>query len=259
MHSIPKVLKIAVLALLYVLTARFSLSYFSPDGSASVFFMASGLAIATLLLGGRDYFWSVLLGALALNLLQGKPLLIAVIISLGSCAGAYLGAWLLNRKVRFDVSLQSLRDYLLLVCLGGGAACLIPALIGTLALLFAQMIEQDVFFTTFVYWWMGDTLGVLLIAPLILAWVSIQRKWQDSRQVVETLLIILLSFVIGQNVFLGWFQDSFGGYPKNYWIFLFVTWAAVRIGSRATTLILFMTAVQIMEGSVIHAMNVASQ
>ncbi|CAD6879069.1 hypothetical protein [Methylomonas albis] len=235
---------------LYTLTARLALLYFAPDGSASVFFIASGLALSAILLGGRHYVWAILLGALAINLLQGKTWLSAAAISIGSTLGACLGAWLLRRIPDFDPTLRTLRDYLLMVGLGGVMACSLTAAIGTLTLLLSGVITANTLGSTLLYWWMGDTLGVILVAPLILVWANSAYKLDNAKQYGEALAIIAMNILVGQLVFLDWFHDSIGGYAKSYWIFLFVSWAAVRLGKRATTFILVITATQAMIGLV---------
>jgi PAS domain S-box-containing protein len=246
----PARLRLIAVAGLYVVTARLALLYFAPNGSASVFFIASGLALAAILLGGRNYVWAIFVGALALNVWQGKALLSAATISMGSTFGAWSGAWLLQRIRSFDHTLKTLRDYLLLISLGGVVACSLTAAIGTLTLFVAGFIGEEAVLPALLHWWMGDTLGVILIAPLILVWANSSCKLQGAKAFGEALMIIALNFLVGQLVFLDWFHDSLGAYAKSYWIFLFVSWAAVRLGSRATTLILVVTATQAMFGLV---------
>ena len=257
MHK-PRVitgLKFFVVAGLYVLTARLSLFYFAPDGSASVFFIAGGFALAMLLRGGKEQFWAILSGALLLNILQGKSWLAAMVIAIGSTAGAWLGAVLLRNLQRFDPSLPTLRDYLLLIGLGGCVACSLPALIGVSVLWSSEIIGSDAVFTSLLYWWMGDTLGVILITPLILVWWHNPNQHLHPKQYAEAGFIIALNILAGQLVFLDWFHDIIGDYAKNYWLFLFVSWAAVRLGSRATTSILVITATQAMFGLVQQRSN----
>ena len=244
----PTWLKWLTVAGLYALSARMALLYFAPNGSASIFFIASGIALAAILLGGRAYVWAVLCGALLINFGQGKTLAATVCIASGSTAAAWLGAWLLRRVPHFDHSLQSLRDYLLLIGLGGVVACSLAALIGVMTLSSTGMIQQEDFFTNLLHWWMGDTLGVILMTPLILVWSTNPCRLQGVKQYAEAILIVGMNFWVGQLVFLDWLHDSLGDYAKSYWIFLFISWAAVRIGSRATTLILLVTAAQAMSG-----------
>ena len=248
-------LKWLLVAGLYFLTARLALHYFAPDGRASVFFIASGVALAAILLGGRRYIWAILFGALLLNLLQGRVILAAATISIGSTTGAWLGAWLLKRTQHFDCSLQTLRDYLLLIMLGGVIACTLPAVIGSLTLLGSDVINQEAFLNSLLHWWMGDTLGVILLTPLILVWSSSKCNLSNTIQYGEAALILAVNFLAGQLVFLDWFHDSLGAYAKSYWIFLCISWAAVRLGSRATTLILVVTSAQAMYGLTQHRLG----
>ncbi|OQW79518.1 MAG: hypothetical protein BVN35_01345 [Proteobacteria bacterium ST_bin11] len=288
--SVGTHLKLIAVASVYTLTGLVSLLCFNPDGSASIFFAASGVALAAILLGGRPYIWAVLLGALALNLLQGKSLLTATVISFGSLAGAGVGAWLVRRYRRFDVRLPTLRDYLALICLGGFIACALPAFVGAAALLKSGFIESDAFASTLLNWWMGDSLGIILVTPLILVWrdtpsqLSAQllcslrtgplagqsapgpdkRGPNESRpttgagvkKTAETvggaILALVLNGLLGQVVFLDWLHANLGGYAKSHWLFLSITWIAARFGTRTTTLALTITAVQAMLGSSQH-------
>lgn len=214
----PAWLRWIAVAGLYMVTARLALLYFAPNGSASVFFIASGLALAAILLGGRNYVWAIFVGALALNIWQGKALLSAATISMGSTFGAWSGAWLLQRIRGFDHTLKTLRDYLLLISLGGVVACSLTAAIGTLTLFVAGFIGEEAVLSALLHWWMGDTLGVILVTPLILVWANSPCKLRGAREFGEASLIVALNFLAGQLVFLDWFHDSLGGYAKSYWI-----------------------------------------
>lgn len=63
-HSMNAVtlLKLSGLAVLYALLYKFPLIYFATQGEASSVFLASGLALAALLIGGNRYAWSIFLG-----------------------------------------------------------------------------------------------------------------------------------------------------------------------------------------------------
>ncbi len=244
-------LKLIAVASVYAFTGQISLLYFTPDGSASIFFVASGVALAATLLGGKNYLWAVLLGALTLNLLQGKPLPTATIMSLGSVAGVGFGAWLVRRHQRFDATLPTLRDYLILICLGGFIACALPALVASLALVKADLIQQSAFTSSLMNWWMGDSLGIILITPLILVWCDTPHRL-NAKCIGEALVMLALNGLLGQIVFLDWLHASIGGYAKSHLLFLSISWIAVRLGKRATTLALTITAAQAMLGSSQH-------
>ena len=131
-----------------------------------------------------------------------------------------------------------------MIVLGGGVAGIIGAIIGALALLFSGSIAPAGYFGSVLHWWMGDTLGVVLVAPLILAWWQIKPEQLTGRQLLEGLLLVGITFFAGQIVFLGWFNESFIDAPIAFPMFLFITWVAIRLGIRSTTFVLNMIAIQ---------------
>ncbi|NGZ25960.1 MAG: response regulator [Magnetococcales bacterium] len=57
-------------------------------------------------------------------------------------------------------------------------------------------------------------------------------------------MIIGSSILVGQVVFLDWLHDSLGQVARGYWMFLFVTLAALRLGPLGTMIVISITAVQ---------------
>src|SRR5665811_1699635 len=53
---------------------------------------------------------------------------------------------------------------------------------------------------------MGDVLGIVLIAPLILVWRQLPVDWLKSKRLPEAVLLFVLVFLAGQIIFLGWFH-----------------------------------------------------
>ena len=100
-----ELLRMAGVAAVYVLTATVGNHYFSMNGRASVFFLASGVALAALLIGGRRFFWAILLGALIKSLLAGVVWWAAAGSALGSALAALVGAWLIRRNGTFNPDL----------------------------------------------------------------------------------------------------------------------------------------------------------
>ena len=191
------------LCLLYFATGRLCLLLALPPGYASPLFLPAGLALAACVTLGPGLLPAVALGALAINLVypslepQGisqAALLGAMAAALGATLQAWLGSKLLRRYV--DPSIGAGRDvvrFLLLaaslttisasVSLGGMALC------GVLPL---QQLPVD-----WLAWWMGDTIGVLLAAPL--AWIVIGRPrglWWRRRTLVGIPLLLSAAGVI---------------------------------------------------------------
>jgi diguanylate cyclase (GGDEF)-like protein/PAS domain S-box-containing protein len=239
------------IAAVYLLMARVIHSYFT-NNIASVLWPSGGLALAAILLGGKRYAWGVFLGALLTHLFSDPFIWTAITIASGNTLEALIGAWLLTRFTCFDVMLRHPRDYLYLIVLGGGAASLLGASIGPSILLFAGVFTPENYYSQMLQWWMGDVLGVVLIAPLILAWRKWQPNWLGWRCCACTILLIVMIFFIGSIVFLGWLPDVVAPFVNLYWIFLFVTWVAVRFGMRAVLLVILLLTIQSLLGAYSH-------
>ena len=237
-------LKLLGVAAFYTLFAYIVSRYFKSDMVASVFEPASGLALAILLIGGMQYAWAIFLGGLLFSVISSSPLWVAAVTTLGS----FLGAWLLTHDGRFDSRLRSSRDYLRLIFLGSvGYAVADP--IGSMVLHVSGFLSAENYSKGVAHWWMGDTLGIILITPLFLVWRLEKSDWLEMKRVHVAALLLGLTFLAGQAVFLDWFHDSIGSVAKGYVMFLFIAWVAVRLGTYGTMAALVMTAAQALLGA----------
>lgn len=71
----------------------------------------------------------------------------------------------------------------------------------------------------------------------------------EMKRMPEAFLLLALTFLAGQVVYLDWFHDSVGHVAKDYWMFLLISWVAVRLGTRGVVLVLIMTAAQVLVGA----------
>ncbi|MEW6166103.1 MAG: EAL domain-containing protein [Pseudomonadota bacterium] len=195
-------LRAALLALLYCLSGWAGLQLARPPGYATPIWPPSGIMLAMLLLWGRGLWPGVWLGAFAVNVWAGcaqaaGPLLnvalVAASIATGSTAAGIIGARLVRRHVSAPTVLDSGRDIGLFFALGGLVATAIAASIGTLTLFLAGALAPRELPAHWLTWWIGDCLGVILIAPLLLLVAAEQRRiWRDRlRPVAFTVAIVL--------------------------------------------------------------------
>jgi diguanylate cyclase (GGDEF)-like protein/PAS domain S-box-containing protein len=237
------------IGVLYVLFGVVIHHYFTRNNIVGVIWPGTGLALAVILIGGKHYLWGIFLGSLLLNALSNESLWSVCGITLANVLEAILGSWLLTRDNRPAFSLLTLSDYLRLIVLGGGVSSILGAIIGAFALLLAGTITSADYFGNVLIWWIGDTLGVMLLTPLILTWWQTKLPRITGQQWLERLLLIGATFLLGQIVFLGWFDENFIVKPKAFMIFLFITWIAIRLDIRATALVLNMIAIQALLGT----------
>jgi diguanylate cyclase (GGDEF)-like protein/PAS domain S-box-containing protein len=247
-NHVAEGVKQLTIALLYV-SSGYVIHYNFPDeNAASTVWWGNGLSLAVALLGGRRYFWGIFLGVLSYNAMVKDSVAGAISTSLASLVEVSVGFELLARNSKFSPSLTALSDYLRLMLWGGGVASIAGAFIGVFSLQIVGIISSVNFWEYASLWWMGDTLGIVLAAPFIMVWWRKKSERLDLRKLLEESLLIGITFVAGQIIFLGWFNDNLVFVPKAFMMFLFITWIAIRLGMHATTFTLNMIAVQALSG-----------
>ncbi len=243
--------KLAFVALAYAFIAKLMLGFFSANGIVSIVWPPSGIAVAALLIGGKKYWPAIFAGALLGNALTGTPVVISTLIAIGNAAEALTCIYLLDFHSRFDPSFRKPRDYWKLV-ISAAIGASVSALIGCITLLTFKTLDGATFSANLISWWQGDFLGIILLTPLIMVWRYPTQIRESFSHVVELVILLLLAFLFGQAVFLGWFHNSIGLIARGYWMFLFVVWAAARFERRGTLSIILMFAIQALVGAANH-------
>ncbi len=243
-----QVMRIVGLALIYGLLARMVLTYTLANGNVTILWLPGGVALAALLLGGKKLWPGVFIGATVAGLMMRDPLWVSLLIASGNTLETLCAAWLLSRINDFDTNIDKPRD-LLILTLVALLSCWISALIGPLTLTAAKIIPAQTILINVMNWWQADCIGILLGTPLILIWQHTPQGWLQRSRVIETVTLFVSSFLVGQIVFLEWFQSHVGHLSMGYWLYLFVTWAALRYGRHGVSLIVTLVSIQAFEGA----------
>ncbi|MBP9713098.1 MAG: EAL domain-containing protein [Sterolibacterium sp.] len=243
-------LRVAGFGLLYAALGWLMLTYLTAPGFLSLFWPNAGLALAVLLRGGRHYWPGVFFGVFGVFLGTHHPFLMVLIIALGTTLGALTAHAWLTRQVGFSDEMKSSQDFRRLLE-AAALGAFVKALIGTVALLIGGMTALAAVPVHAMQWWQTEFLGMMLGAPLFLFW----HRGPGSQELrsgrgVESVLCLIMAFMAGEIIFLGVEHDIFGWLGHAYWMFLFVTWAAIRLGRHALSLLLMMVALQGIMGAV---------
>ena len=231
---------------LYVLLARLMVLLFGSNDVVGFLWLASGVALVAVQKSGNKYLPAVFLGALLGYLVIGRPFSFSLLAALRHVASIFFGIWLLKKAGRFDPTLHSLGDFLRILLLAFGIGLFTALFMLTVDTLGAASLAGT---QSFNQRWTGHALGIVVVMPLLLVWQRWPHAWAAPRVAGEAVLILGLSFLVGQVVFLDWLHDSLGGVALGYWMFLFVALAAMRLGPHGTVLILACTALQGIAGA----------
>ena len=245
-YSRSDLLKMAGIVAIYVLLAQLIAKLLGGNSVIGFILFASGGSLAILVTGGQRFLPAMFLGALLGFASVGESSTLALVSSSRHVATLFVCAWLLNQMTDLDPDLKSLGDtiriFLLAIVFGFVVALAIQILVSISPTL---VLGKD----TFVQRWSGHTLIVIVVTPLLLVWRKLPQEWAAPARALEAVLILGATFLVGQVVFLDWMHDSLGQIARGYWLYLFITWTAVRLGAHGTVLVLAMVAVQGLVGA----------
>src|SRR6516165_10438698 len=227
--------QMALLAAVYFGAAKVGLSMAFVAEQVTAVWPPTGIALAALLLFGYRAWPAITLGAFLANATASAPLATAAAIALGNTLEALLGAWLLRRLVGFDKALERAQDVLGLVVLAAAVSTMVSATIGVTSLCLGGVKPWTAYPTLWSVWWLGDAMGDLVVAPLLLTAAGWQRLAWRPRRVAEAAALLLGLVAVSLLVFAGPI-DHFSFHPLAYAVFPFVIWAALRFGQPAATL-----------------------
>jgi serine phosphatase RsbU (regulator of sigma subunit)/integral membrane sensor domain MASE1 len=222
-----------VVGLAYAAGAQTAWWWFGGSSVNPVFFPAAGVTVAALLLAPRSAWPFVLAGAgtaeLVVDLAHGTDLALACGWVAVNLTEATLGATLLLAARRWStIDLSGHADLLAFLAL---PVALSPAIGGLLAAANEELLHDGAELPEFVLrWWIGDGLGVLVVAGAVLAVTRsgvgrIRARWH------EALALTLAATVATALVF---------ALHAVYWAyvpFFVMPWIALRLGTAAVAIV----------------------
>ena len=204
--------EILAFALIYYVTARLSLMLAIAPGYATSIWPPAGIALAAVLVFGDRAAPGIWLGSFLANVatsfdpISTVSLVESMLLPIGIGAGATLqavaGAILIRRFVGFPTSLQRERDIILFLVLGGPVSCVVRASVEVTTLFLTGTLPALSYAFSWWTWWVGDTIGVLVVTPLVLIGIGEPRHvWRHRRKTVAVPLGV--AFAVFAGVYVG--------------------------------------------------------
>lgn len=237
----------AVLFIAYLLTAQvFAYIYNSAPTAPALIWPAAGIALAGLILGGRNLWPAIALASFTHQMLLGNGLIIALGIGLAATLQPLAGAWFLQ-SLKFRNSFSRVPDTIAFILVALFITTIVPTLGIFTYLLVGKAMPLGIA-GTFIPWWIGQILSVLIVTPFIIRWFP-RFSFYRTRQEYTEAALALGSLVLA-GLFLYWTPyREVAEVPLVYLILIPFLWLALRIGPRFMTLALLLNAALALGGT----------
>lgn len=226
--------------MIYIAAGKLGLLLAQVHSSVSPIWPATGIALAALLLWGFEFWPVIFVGAFLVNLTAHLPdgssvvlrTLQAIGIASGNTLEAVAGAWFVNRAASGSKAFLRVSDVFRFTLYAGFLSTAISATIGVVTLLACGFLAPRVFAPAWLTWWMGDMVGAVVIAPLILIWKANPSLNLGVGRTLEALALLLSLLLVSSINFSNMFFFGARHYPLAFLFIPLLVWAALRFESR---------------------------
>jgi PAS domain S-box-containing protein len=215
-----------LLASVYALAGKLGLELAFAHASVTAVWPPTGIALAAILLLGPRAWPGVFLGAFFVNETTAGSFATSLAIAAGNTLEALLGAFLVNRFAGGRLALNRGRGLALFVILAALGSTAISATVGVTSLSLAGYASWPEYGRIWLTWWLGDAVGAVVVAPVILLWAAHRRIEWSQPQRLELSLVVLSLIGVGWAVFVA------SDYPIGFLTLPVCLWAAFRFGQR---------------------------
>jgi diguanylate cyclase (GGDEF)-like protein/PAS domain S-box-containing protein len=231
---------LAILAAFYFVCGKLGLKLALVHASATAVWPCTGIALAAFLLLGYRVWPVIWLGAFFLNLTTAGSVFTSLAIATGNTLEGVVGAYLVNRYARGRNAFHRAQDTFKFAFLAAMLSTAVSATFGVTALSLAGFATWPNYGPIWLTWWLGDAASALVVAPLLILWISDHQVRWNWLRFSEFVALMVGMFLVGQFVFGRFLLPPSAHYPLEYLGLPFLVWAAFRYGGRETASAIFL-------------------
>ncbi len=233
---VVRFLALAALAATYFFAARLGLGLAYVNPSVTAVWPPTGIALAALLLLGVEFWPAVFAGAFLANMVTAGTVFTSAAIAAGNTLEAVVGCALVVRFARGRYALQRPDDVVRFAVLAGLLSTVISASVGTVTLVAGGLAPWHAVPAVWMTWWVGDSVGALVVAPMVLSWADQPRIRWRFRRAVEAVVLFAATLAVALFLFSGRSIASVANDPLAFLSIPFMVWIAYRFGQREVAL-----------------------
>ncbi|MCY7387080.1 MAG: MASE1 domain-containing protein, partial [Burkholderiales bacterium] len=230
----PQWRPILLVAAIYFIVTKLAVFLTEAHPNAGSLWPASGIAFAAMVLYGTRLWPVIFLGGFFAVVGPETSWPAAALMAAGSTIEAVAGAWLALRVLDFRKELDRARDVIVLFIPIALLSSLISASAGIGALFIDGAVDADNALPRAIVWWLGDALGIAIVAPLILTWRTASAG--DPRSTALQSWFLLIPCLAALMTFSTPSRLTWVHYLAEFTIFAIGVWCALDAGRRAIAL-----------------------
>ena len=229
-RSLPYPLALLTLTAVYFAAGKLGLSLAFLQANASAVWPPTGLALAALLLFGCRLWPAIFVGALLVNLAIKTPIAPSLAIATGNTLEAVLGALLTRRFARGSAAFDRAPDIFCYVLFAVLPSTALSPSIGVTALALAGQVKS--YLPVWLTWWTGDFVSDLVVAPLVIIWLTRPFPRARPKRIIEALCLAAALIVYGCVIFGAALPQASARRPLGHLGMPLLIWAAFRFRQR---------------------------
>ncbi|NDQ57245.1 MAG: diguanylate cyclase [Acidipila sp.] len=219
------------LCLLYIIAGKCGLQLAHANPSVSAVWPASGIALAALLAFGYQLWPGIFLGAFLVNLTTAGTVSTSLGIAVGNTLEAVLGCYLVTRFAGGRHCFARAPNVFRFAA-WALVSTTVSATIGMGTLVLYGIAPWQGARALWSTWWLGDGVGDLLAAPLLLLWLANPTVNWTRKKALEGAFLASTLGATAWSIFGGGLHPEIRNYPLEFLCIPSLIWAGFRFGSR---------------------------
>src|SRR5207245_5690648 len=166
------------LTAIYLLAGKLGLLLAFVHASATAVWPPTGIALAAFLLLGYRVWPGIFLGAFLVNLTTAGSIVTTLVIATGNTLEGLAGAYLVNRFAHGTQAFDRQLDVFKFVALAALSCTTVSPVFRLSSLALGGYADWAEYGRIWLTWWLGDAVGALIVAPVLLLLGRVPRvRW----------------------------------------------------------------------------------
>ena len=179
--------------------------------------------------------------------------------SFANIGEALFGAWLLHRYTFHIERFYTVRNIVLFILIGVLASTAVFSVPGALSAYWTH--TGDRFIDLYITWMTADALGVLLLFPVLVAWINYPHSFPPTNKDYEAVAFIILSLVATYAIFSSDYESGISFFKVPYLILTLIIFSVIRYDEKYSIILVLLLSLTAMyfsnslRGPFVHSHN----